>query len=167
MRVYPPVPFNARTANKDTFLSKGGGPDAESSVLIGKGQRVVFSSWASHRSFEYFGEDAHDFRPERWSSLKAEALGFVPFNLGPRGCPGRKPLSPFLRCFVTTNNHLTWCLENFALMEASYVTARLLQTFSSLESMDDRAWTEHLGLNLTNKNGTVVKLSYSNEKSAI
>lgn len=92
MRVYPPVPFNARTANKDTILSTGGGPNAESSVLVQKGQRVVFSSWASHRSLEYFGDDAHVFRPERWSSLKAETLGFIPFNLGPRACPGRKLL---------------------------------------------------------------------------
>ena len=42
MRVYPPVPFNARVANKDTILPHGGGADGESNVLVQKGQ-IVFS----------------------------------------------------------------------------------------------------------------------------
>lgn len=100
MRVYPPVPFNARTANKDTYLPVGGGPDGQSSVLVKKGQRVVFSSWGSHRSFDYFGDDAYDFRPERWESVSAQTLaGYIPFNLGPRACPGREfavPVFPSL-----------------------------------------------------------------------
>lgn len=94
MRVYPPVPFNARTANRDTWLPTGGGPDGNSSVLIKKGARVIFSSWATHRSKESFGNDAEEFRPERWENLKAETMGFIPFNLGPRACPGRKSSSP-------------------------------------------------------------------------
>lgn len=51
----------------------------------------MFSTWATHRSKASFGDDALDFRPERWEGLKGEALlGFVPFNSGPRACPGRK-----------------------------------------------------------------------------
>ena len=100
MRVYPPVPFNARTANKDTYLPVGGGPAGDASVLVEKGQRVIFSSWGSHRSLKNFGEDAHEFRPERWDSLNAESLtGFIPFNLGPRACPGRKS-------FAFENRHI-------------------------------------------------------------
>jgi hypothetical protein len=54
--------------------------------------------------------------------------------------------------------------ENFALMEASYVVVRLLQTFSRIESGDNKPWKENLGLNLSNKNGTVIKVSrYSDE----
>ena len=90
MRVYPPVPFNARRANKDTTLPYGGGADGGSSVLVQKGERLAFSSWASHRSLKAFGPDAHQFWPERWENLKAETLGFIPFNIGPRACPGRK-----------------------------------------------------------------------------
>lgn len=48
--------------------------------------------------------------------------------------------------------------ENFALMEASYVVVRLLQTFSRIEKGDDKPWKENLGLNLSNKNGTVIKV---------
>ena len=89
MRVYPPVPFNARVANKDTTLPYGGGTDGTSSIFVNKGQRVVYSSWASHRSLRAFGDDAHDFRPERWANINAESLGYIPFNSGPRACPGR------------------------------------------------------------------------------
>ncbi|RKU41399.1 hypothetical protein DL546_001332 [Coniochaeta pulveracea] len=137
MRVYPPVPFNARTANQDTYLPVGGGPDGEDSVLVEKGARIVFSSWGSHRDLDNFGRDAHEFIPERWENLQADTLaGFIPFNLGPRACPG----------------------QNFALMEASYVVVRLLQTFSRIEKGDDKPWKENLGLNLSNKNGTVIKV---------
>ena len=91
MRVCPPVPFNARVANKKTSLPYGGGINGASSVQIRKGQRVVFSTWATHRSKQTFGEDAHDFRPERWEQLKGDStLGFIPFNSGPRACPGRE-----------------------------------------------------------------------------
>ena len=92
MRVYPPVPFNTRTANKDTTLPYGGGPDGTSSILVPKGERVIFSSWATHRSVQSFGDDAHEFRPERWENRKAEFIGYIPFNLGPRACPGRKSI---------------------------------------------------------------------------
>ncbi len=137
MRVYPPVPFNARTANKDTTLPVGGGPDGLSSVLVKKGQRVVFSSWATHRSFETFGRDAHSFIPERWESLTAESLlGYFPFNLGPRACPG----------------------QEYARTEASYVVIRMLQTFKGVRNRDSREWQEHFGLNLSNENGVVVEL---------
>ena len=57
----------------------------------------MFSTWATHRSQASFGENALDFRPERWEGLKGEALlGFVPFNSGPRVCPGRKSSSLLL-----------------------------------------------------------------------
>lgn len=90
MRVCPPVPLNARVANKETILPHGGGLDGASKVFVRKGQRVAFSTWAAHRSTRAFGDDAHEFRPERWEHLKGDALGFVPFNSGPRVCPGRK-----------------------------------------------------------------------------
>ena len=91
MRVCPPVPFNARVAKRDSILPHGGGPSGTSPVLVRKGGTVVFSTWAAHRNEASFGDDAPDFRPERWEGLKAEALlGFVPFNSGPRVCPGRR-----------------------------------------------------------------------------
>ena len=89
MRVYPTVPLNARNANTDTYLPAGGGPDGKSSVFVAKGQKVVFSTWGSHRNPKNFGDDAHDFRPERWENMQGDTTGYIPFNLGPRACPGR------------------------------------------------------------------------------
>ncbi|KAI4116591.1 MAG: hypothetical protein LQ338_007682 [Usnochroma carphineum] len=135
MRVYPPVPFNARIANKDTTLPHGGGEDGTSNVFVQRGQRVIFSTWAAHRSKQSFGDDALEFRPERWEHVKGESLGFIPFNSGPRACPG----------------------QQYALMEASYVTVRILQTFSKITNCDPRPWKEKMGLNLFNEHGVVVE----------
>ncbi|KAI9760533.1 MAG: hypothetical protein M4579_001618 [Chaenotheca gracillima] len=137
MRVVPPVPINARTANKRTVLPVGGGQDGESPVFVNKGDRVIFSSYGSHRHFGSFGDDAHDFRPERWEALKAETLGFIPFNLGPRACPG----------------------QHYALAEASNIMVRLLQTFSTIKNRDPRPWVEHIGLNLSNENGVILQMN--------
>ncbi|KAJ5424805.1 hypothetical protein N7445_010778 [Penicillium cf. griseofulvum] len=142
MRVYPPVPFNARTANRDTYLPAGGGPDGQSDVLIRKGQRVIFASWGSHRSTRSFGADALEFRPERWEGQKSESLGYIPFSAGPRVCLGP----------------VAMVVEQYALLEASYTTIRIIQTFERLENRDVRPWTEKIGLNLSNKNGVIMEL---------
>lgn len=90
MRLMPGVPFNAKVANKDTWLPRGGGPDGTASMLVKKGQIVSFWSWASHRNPSIFGHDVEEFRPERWETIKGDALGYIPFQPGTRVCPGRK-----------------------------------------------------------------------------
>ncbi|KAL8786858.1 MAG: hypothetical protein Q9195_008015 [Heterodermia aff. obscurata] len=144
MRTHPPVPFNARVANTDTILPRGGPPSNRSPVLIRKGARVVFSTWATHRSTASFGDDALEFRPERWeegnNSIKGEA--FVPFNSGPRACPG----------------------QQYAMLEASYILVRIVQTFETVRNRDERVWVEKMGLNLFNENGVLVEFSGGNMK---
>lgn len=49
-------------------------------------------------------------------------------------------------------------VEQYALLEASYATIRIIQTFDRLENRDVRPWTEKIGLNLSNKNGVLVEL---------
>ena len=73
-----------------------------------------------HRRKDLYGDDAEDFRPERWDSddlpLKNHGIntawGYLPFNGGPRVCLG----------------------QDFGLMEASYATVRILQTFPKIEA---------------------------------
>lgn len=89
----PAVPFNAKVANKDTWLPQGGGEDGGASVLVRKGQIVSFWSWASHRNAKVFGPDVDEFRPARWETLKDDVLGYIPFQPGARVCPGRKQKS--------------------------------------------------------------------------
>ena len=91
-RLYTQIPVNVREATKTTFIPRGGGPDGQSPVLIRKGFGIGFSPYHMHRSKNIYGEDANEFRPERWegSKLKDIGFGFMPFHGGPRICLGSK-----------------------------------------------------------------------------
>lgn len=95
LRLFPPVPVNTRTATKTTILPMGGGPERRSPVVILKGRAVAFATYSMHRRPDLFGEDAEDFRPERWDedlplngNDTTRAWGFLPFSGGPRVCLG-------------------------------------------------------------------------------
>ena len=86
-----------RQATKSTVLPVGGGPDALSPIFVRKGEAVSYSVYAMHRRKDLYGEDADQFRPDRWepSSGKTPDLrnigwGYLPFNGGPRICLGRE-----------------------------------------------------------------------------
>ena len=66
LRLYPVVPANTREATEDTTLPLGGGPDGTAPILVKKGGLVAWSVYAMHRRQDYYGEDAEEFRPERW-----------------------------------------------------------------------------------------------------
>lgn len=69
LRVYPLVPINSREAIVDTTLPLGGGEDGNSPMFIRKGQTVTWSTYAMHRRKDYYGEDADEYKPERWLGL--------------------------------------------------------------------------------------------------
>ncbi len=96
-----------------------------------------FNTWVMHRDPEIWGPDAEEFRPERWKSLSVNDNRFRPFGGGARICPG----------------------QTLALMEASYLVVRMLQTYSHLESRDDRPWREQLGVVMKLGNGCHVALT--------
>lgn len=93
-------------------MPTGGGPDGSSPMLVRKGELVVFSQYVNSRKKNIFGEDAEEFRPERWETGELTNIGwaYFPFNGGPRQCLG----------------------EDFALMEVSYTVVRLLQRYSKI-----------------------------------
>ncbi|KAJ6024746.1 cytochrome P450 alkane hydroxylase [Penicillium herquei] len=113
LRLYPSVPVNSRAAAKTTTLPSGRGPDGKAPVLVRKGEAVGYCVYAMHRQKEFYGQDADDFRPERWENgtLKDIGWAYLPFNGGPRVCLGRE----------------------FALQEARYTTVKLLQKFERIE----------------------------------
>ncbi|KAJ8099011.1 cytochrome P450 [Lipomyces tetrasporus] len=115
LRLYPSAPLNYRTALRDTVLPVGGGPDGKSPVLIRKGDTVVYSVYALHRRRDFFGDDAEEFRPERWAEGNIWTWEYLPFNGGPRICLG----------------------QQYALTEAGYTIVRLLQEFDTLESTEE------------------------------
>ncbi|OJJ75347.1 hypothetical protein ASPBRDRAFT_173249, partial [Aspergillus brasiliensis CBS 101740] len=135
LRLHPVVPANLRFANTDTVLPRGGGPDGKSPVFVPKGCTVAYHVYALHRREEFFGPDANEFRPERWAEIRP-GWEYLPFNGGPRICVG----------------------QQYALTEAGYVTVRLAQKFSVLESRDPGPWMEGYALTLCSSNGTKVAL---------
>lgn len=93
-----------------TLLPRGGGPDGLSPVLVRKGDNVAFCVYAMHRRKDLYGEDAEEFRPERWDEdlplyydKVNAAWGYLPFNGGPRVCLGRKSH----RCVIPTGGNDT------------------------------------------------------------
>ncbi|KAJ0104138.1 hypothetical protein J7T55_000489 [Diaporthe amygdali] len=70
LRLYPPVPTSAKVAVRDTILPRGGGPDGEAPIYIPKGLKVLYSTYSMHRRLDIWGEDADEFRPERWDGAK-------------------------------------------------------------------------------------------------
>ncbi|KAF7198095.1 Cytochrome P450 52A12 [Pseudocercospora fuligena] len=111
LRLQTIVPGNGRTANKPTTLPRGGGPDGKSPVFIPAGAQVDYSVHVMHRRKDIWGEDALEFKPERFIGRRP-GWEFLPFNGGPRICIG----------------------QQFALTEASYVVVRLLQKFDRIEA---------------------------------
>jgi cytochrome P450 len=70
LRLHPIVPGNGRTALVDTTLPVGGGPDGKSPIFIAAGQQVNYQVGVMHRRKDLFGEDAEEFKPERWEKLR-------------------------------------------------------------------------------------------------
>ncbi|RAK98677.1 cytochrome P450 monooxygenase afumB [Aspergillus ibericus CBS 121593] len=137
LRLYPPVVLNARVANKNSTLPNGGGSDGNSPVLVMKGDIVVFSTWARHRLGEDFGDKPETFYPERWEHLSGDMAGFIPFNKGPRICPG----------------------QQYAMIVLTYVVARMFQTFSTVFNYNPGPWKERISMTFENENGVLVGLS--------
>lgn len=135
LRLMPVVPGNIREAQKDTILPLGGGKDGKSPLFIPKGRLVGYNPWSMHRRADFYGADAMEFKPERWETLRP-GWEYLPFNGGPRICIG----------------------QQFALLEASYTTIRLMQTFSRIEPRDDRPWKEWITLTLASGVGCHVAL---------
>jgi cytochrome P450 len=90
LRLYPQVPINTRSTIKTTLLPKGGGPDGEAPVLVPRKAGITFSPYHMHRRKELFGEDANEYRPERWldGSLSNIGYAYMPFLHGYRTCLG-------------------------------------------------------------------------------
>jgi cytochrome P450 len=136
LRLHPVVPSNSRIALADSILPLGGGPDGQSPVFVPKDTIVVYTTYSMHRRKDFYGDDAEEFKPERWESLRP-GWEYLPFNGGPRICLG----------------------QQYALTEAGYVTVRLCQEFKELQSRDSGPWKENLTLTVCSKNGVKVGLT--------
>ncbi|CAH8311515.1 unnamed protein product [Eruca vesicaria subsp. sativa] len=87
LRLYPPVPFQHKSPTKPDVLPSGHKVDARS--------KVVFCLYSLGRIKSVWGEDASEFKPERWISesgmlIHVPSSKFLTFNAGPRTCLGKE-----------------------------------------------------------------------------
>ncbi|CAN8283981.1 unnamed protein product [Cochlearia groenlandica] len=94
LRLYPPVPFQHKSPTKPDVLPSG--------HKVDKSSKIVFTLYSLGRMKSVWGEDASQFKPERWisESGKHSATGgklihvpsfkFLSFNAGPRTCLGKE-----------------------------------------------------------------------------
>lgn len=87
LRLYPSVPEDSKHVIADDVLPDG--------TFVSAGSNITYSIYSSGRMEFIWGDDCHEFKPERWLSgngKKFEAkdqFQFVAFNAGPRICLGK------------------------------------------------------------------------------
>ncbi|MCJ1472396.1 hypothetical protein MMC13_001044 [Lambiella insularis] len=115
-RLIAPFAMNIRRCTVDTVLPSGGGPEGRSPISIRKGTEINMVYLLTQKDPDIWGEDAAQFRPERWEDpdLKPLACEYMPFSAGKRVCPGQQ---------------MAWS-------ECSYVLARFVQAFVKIENRD-------------------------------
>lgn len=70
LRIVNPTLDLSRTANEDTILPMGGGPDGKSPLFVEKNTHIQLWIYAMHHRKDLWGPDADEFRPERWEDSK-------------------------------------------------------------------------------------------------
>ncbi|CAB3258770.1 unnamed protein product [Arctia plantaginis] len=81
LRLYPPVPVIVREIDENIKLPSG--------VTLKKGCGLTVHIWGTHRNPAYWGDDAEQFRPERFIETPPKhPAAFQAFSSGPRSCLG-------------------------------------------------------------------------------
>ena len=106
MRMYPQIPENGRIALEDTVLPRGGGKDNSALLFVPKGQVAMWGNYVLQRDPDVYGDDADEYRPERWLAENGSpplkpGFAYLPFGAGPRQCMGRKYLFHFVFSFFS------------------------------------------------------------------
>jgi cytochrome P450 len=86
LRYYPPAPITQREAARDTHLVDG--------TFVPKGCRVEFATYVMGRLPSVWGDDVHEFKPERFIDeatdrpITHSSFKLFSFSAGPRICVG-------------------------------------------------------------------------------
>ncbi|KAM7497791.1 hypothetical protein LguiA_022205 [Lonicera macranthoides] len=102
LRLYSPIAALNRSVYKDTTLGE---------MSLPAGVQVGLPLMLIHHDYDIWGDDAKEFKPERFSKGVSNAtnkMSFFPFSSGPRVCIG----------------------QNFAMLEAKTALSMILQYFS-------------------------------------
>ncbi|KAL4015751.1 hypothetical protein IC575_023345 [Cucumis melo] len=105
LRLYPPaMTVSRQVVEKEVKLG---------SLVLPTSLQLTIPTIAVHHDKEFWGEDVHEFKPERFSegvskTIERNSAGYLPFGLGPRNCVGM----------------------NFAINEAKVAMSIILQKYS-------------------------------------
>ncbi|WCJ32365.1 Cytochrome P450 72A397 [Euphorbia peplus] len=103
LRLYPPATVLSRTIHEEIRMGN---------LVLPEGVQLSLSILLIHHDSELWGDDASEFKPDRFSGGVSKAAKypnvFLPFGSGPRICVG----------------------QSFALIEAKMAVASILQNFS-------------------------------------
>ena len=127
-----------RVAVRDTILPVGGGPDKKSPVFVPRGTPVVSNNWSLNKDKDIWGDDANEFKPERWIDRKS-LWEFVPFWGGPRICPAQQQV-------------LTYTI---------YLLVKLTQMFERIENGDSVHAFVNRATSVESANGIKIALKNS------
>ncbi|KAF2190062.1 cytochrome P450 [Zopfia rhizophila CBS 207.26] len=134
-RVTPISTMIQRQCIKSVVLPSGGGKDGKAPFYVQEGDIIEMNFRCTERDKDFWGEDAEEFRPERWEIVRP-TWEYTPFGGGPRVCPA-------MRLVFT---------------EVAYTMVTILREFERIESRDDREWTEEMRTTFQNANGAKVAL---------
>uniref|UniRef100_A0A1I7Y2M8 Cytochrome P450 n=1 Tax=Steinernema glaseri TaxID=37863 RepID=A0A1I7Y2M8_9BILA len=84
LRLYPHAsPLQSRLCIEDCQIDDHHFP---------RGVAIMFDTWSAHRNPDYWGDDAEQFRPERFlgEEAKRSARFWMAFGVGPRQCIGMR-----------------------------------------------------------------------------
>ena len=123
LRLHPPAVLSGRRASS-SFEFAG--------HAIAEGSIVMFSPYVTQRMPEYWGDDAEEFRPQRWLEGEPVPFTFIPFGGAYRKCIG----------FA------------LAMTEIQVVVVRLLQR-TALRLADPSRTVRGMGLSATRPEGGV------------
>ncbi|KAL9055315.1 MAG: hypothetical protein Q9162_003622 [Coniocarpon cinnabarinum] len=99
VRMYPLVPVTAREAIRTTSI--GG-------QVVPKGTNVAICGWGVNKAKPLWGEDAEEFKPERWMPGTGDPstggansrYSYLSFIHGPRSCIGQGFAMTELKCLI-------------------------------------------------------------------
>ncbi|KAF4635042.1 hypothetical protein G7Y89_g3059 [Cudoniella acicularis] len=139
LRLHPAASRIGRTSLRDSILPKGGGPDGQSPIFVPKGIVVEMDLYTVQRDTSIWGEDADEFKPDRWTksgrTLWEAKWQYEPFLGGIRMCPA----------------------QNQVLTQLAFLLVRFAQEFKTLENRDEiLEYFEVITMTVESKNGVKI-----------
>lgn len=150
LRLYPPIPFEIKQTQSPTTLPDG--------TFLPQGSVVVWCPWAMNRSRLTWGDDADEFRPERWLVAAGAADADAEEKVaGPASTPKMAVMQKGAGEFPVFNGGQRTCLgKKMAELIAVQVIATVAWTFEFVPAYEGRERASRSSLTLPMEGGLPV-----------